>query len=188
MVKNMKSVLVLWIIVMSIVTFTCSLVYLITQQSLRLGANEPLAQLAIETSIKLQNGQSIQDVVPAEKVDVSKSLSAFVMVFEKVEGNLGLMQSSGIIGDRIPVYPMGVLDSIGASGEARVTWQTKEGLRFATVAIKSGDGYVVAARSLSETERLIAKLGQLILLAWLAYTVFSVFAFGAIYFFLKRLS
>lgn len=53
--------------------------YLVAQQSLRLGANELPSQLAIETLIKLQNGQSVKDAVSTEKVDISKSLNAFVM-------------------------------------------------------------------------------------------------------------
>lgn len=181
--KKAKNIFVLWLIVMFLVTFTCSLVYLVAQQSLRLGANELPAQLAIETSIKLQNGQSVKDAVPTEKVDISKSLNAFVMVYDN---NKSLIATSGIKDNNDPVYPKGVLDSVDLKSESRITWQPVVGLRFSTVAIKYSNGYIVAGRSLSETEKLIAKLGELVFMAWLACTVFSAFALGVIYVFMKK--
>jgi hypothetical protein len=168
---------------MFLITFTSTLVYLVTQQSLRLGANEPPLQVATETLLKLQSGLSAKDAISAEKVDISKSLNAFVMVYDS---NKSLIATSGIINNSIPLYPKGVLDNVTQKNEARVTWQPKVGLRFATVAIKYNDGYIVAARSLSETEQLIGKLGGLVFLAWLACTVFSAFALGIIYTFMKR--
>ena len=81
--KTTKSIFVLWVVVMFLVTFTCSLVYLVAQQSLRLGANELPTQLAVETSMKLQGGQIVKNAIPAEKVDISKSLNAFVMVYDR---------------------------------------------------------------------------------------------------------
>ena len=182
--KKAKNIFVLWLIVMFLVTFTCSLVYLVAQQSLRLGANELPSQLAIETSIKLQNGQSVKDAVSTEKVDISKSLNAFVMVYDS---NKSLIATSGIMGKNDPVYPKGVFDSLDLHNESRITWQPDVGLRFATVAIKYSNGYIVAGRSLTETEKLIAALGELVLMAWLACTVFSAFALGVIYVFMKRI-
>jgi hypothetical protein len=182
--KTGKSMFIIWVIVIFLVTFTCSIVYLVAQQSLRLGANELPSQLAIETSIKLQNGLSAKDAIPTEKVDITKSLNGFVMVYDS---NKSLIATSGVVGNNQPVYPKGVLDNVAQKSEARVTWQPEKGLRFATVAIKYNGGFIVAARSLSETEKLIDKLGQLILLAWLACAVFSILSLGVIYIFLKKM-
>ena len=181
--KKAKNIFVLWLIVMFLVTFTCSLVYLVAQQSLRLGANELPSQLAIETLIKLQNGQSVNDAIPTEKVDISKSLNAFVMVYDS---NKSLSATSGIMDNNDPVYPKGVFDSVDLKSESRITWQPEVGLRFATVAIKYSNGYIVAGRSLTETEKLIAKLSELVFIAWLACTVFSAFSLGVIYVFMKK--
>jgi len=69
------------------------------------------------------------------------------------------------------------LDNVAQKGETRVAWQPETGLRFATVAIKYNNEYIVAARSLSETGKLIDKLGRLIFMAWLACAVFRHFHF-----------
>lgn len=181
--KIAKKVLLLWLIVMFLVTFTCSIVYLVAQQSLRLGANELPSQLVIETSIKLQNGQSAKDAIPTEKVDISKSLNVFVMVYDS---NKSLIATSGIIGNNDPVYPKGVFDSTDQKGESRITWQPEVGLRFATVAIKYNNGYIVAGRSLTETEKLIEKLGELVFVAWIACTVLLALALGVVFILVKK--
>jgi hypothetical protein len=56
-------------------------------------------------------------------------------------------------------------------GENRVTWQPEPGVRIAAVvASYSGtqSGFVMAGRSLRETERRVDQLGELIGAAWLA--------------------
>lgn len=181
--KTVKNLFIFWIIVMFLVTFTCSLVYIAVQQSLRLGANEQLMQLAIETSIKLQEGLSVKNAIPADKVDISKSLSTFVMIYDN---NKNLVAASGMMGSSEPVYPKGVLSYVDQKGEDRVTWQPQTGFRFATVAIKYSNGYIVAARSLHETEKLIGMIERLIIFAWLACAAFSALAFGVIYFLMKK--
>jgi len=181
--KTGKKVFVVWIIIMFLATFTCSLVYVVSQQTLRLGANDLPTTLAAETAIKLQNGQNASDAVPAEKVDASKSLNTFVMIYDK---DKNLIASSGTMGASQPVYPPGVLGNVDQKGEARVTWQPKAGLRYASVAIKYDNGYIVAARSLHETEKLIGIAQNLILLAWLACAVFSALVLVLFYlFFIK---
>jgi hypothetical protein len=178
-----KSIFIFWVIIMFLVTFTCSIVYLTSQQSLRLGANGLPAQLAVETSIKLNEGQIVKSAIPTQKVDISKSLNAFVMVFDK---NKNLIDTSGIMGGSTPTYPEGVLENVDKNGENRVTWQPETGLRFATVAIKFDHGYIVAAQPLLETEKLIGSIGNVVLISWLACTGFSAFGLGIIYFFMNK--
>ena len=72
-------------------------------------------------------------------------------------------------------------------GEDRVTWQPQDGLRFATVAIKTGDNYIVAGHSLQEPERLIGIIGNIVFFAWLACAVFSSIALGIVYIFIKKI-
>jgi hypothetical protein len=181
--KTAQKLLLFWLTIMFLVTLTCSLVYLVTQQTVRLGANEQPTQLAMDTAIKLENGQSASGAVPAEKVDLSKSLSPFVMVYDI---NKNLIATSGMLGDSKPTYPLGVLDSVAKNGEDRVTWQSQNGLRYATVAIKIKSGYIVAGRSLSEPEKLIDGIGRVVLMAWLACAGFSVIALMIIYTFIKK--
>lgn len=181
--KAAQKLLVCWLIIMFLVTFTSSLIYLIAQQSLRLGANEQPVQLAIDTAIKLNNGQNANQAVSSEQVDISKSLSPFVMVYD---ANKNLISTSGMMGSSKPIYPKGVLDNVAKNGEDKVTWQTPIGLRFATVAIKTNSGYIVAGRSLTETEKLIDHIGKLVLEAWLACAIFSGIALFIIYTFLRK--
>jgi len=54
------------------------------------------------------------------------------------------------------------------------------------VAISYSGGYIVAARSLYETESSIDKLGSLVGLAWLACVVCSIIALVVIYIFAKK--
>lgn len=182
--KTLRGLFLTWIVVMFIVTFTCLLIYLIMQQSLRLGANESPAQLAVETSMKLQEAQNIKNAIPAEKVDISKSLNTFVMVFDN---NKNLIATSGVIGGNEPTYPKGIFDTVDRKGEYRVTWQPNLSLRFATVAIKYENGYIVTGRSLKETENLIDSLGRLVLVAWFACAFFLAFALTIVYLFGRRL-
>jgi hypothetical protein len=181
--KILKNIFTIWIIIIFLVTFTSILTYLAAQQVTRLGANEQPAQLAVETSINLKSGQSIKDAIPSEVIDISKSLRAFVMIYDK---NKILVASSGMLGKDEPVYPKGVLDNLDKIGSERVTWQPQAGLRFATVALKTDNNYIVAAYSLLERENLIDVIGELILAAWLACIIFSSIALGIVYFFIKK--
>ena len=176
--KKMKIIFMVWIIIMFMASFTCSLVYLISQQSLRLGANEAPSQLANETAINLKNGQNAKNAIPNEKIDITNSLNTFVMVYDSTKN---LIASSGTVRGSQPLYPSGVLDHVTGNKESRVTWQPDIGLRFASVAIKYEDGYIVAARSLSETEKLIGMIGKLIIYAWLACTIFTGLVLGVCY-------
>jgi len=180
--KTTQKLMLVWLIIMFLVTFTSSLVYLVAQQSIRLGANELPIQLAIDTSLKLENGQN-PGLISTDKLDISKSLSPFVMVFDT---NKNLLSTSGMIGNLKPNYPKGVLDSVDKNGEVKVTWQPQTGLRYATVALKTNSDYIVAGRSLSEPEKLIDTIGKLVLEAWLACAIFSIFALAIIYAFIKK--
>lgn len=181
--KTIKSIFVSWIVVMFLITFTCLLVYLVAQQSLRLGANELPVQYATDVSIKLADGQDIKSIIPADKTDISRSLSTFVMVYDN---NRNLVAASGMMGSKEPAYPKGVFDTVDRKGESRVTWQPRTGLRYATVVLKQGNMYIVGARSLKETEKLIDMIGRLVLAAWTACAVFSAIALCIIYAFYKK--
>jgi hypothetical protein len=182
-VKTVKNILIFWLIIAFLATFTSLLVYVATQQVMRLGANEMPAELATEISINLENSKNLQDSIPDEIIDISKSLRTFVMVFDK---DKTLIASSAVMGKDNPDYPKGVLDSVDKKGENRVTWQPQKGLRFATIAIKSGDKYIVAGHSLKETEKLIDTIGNMVFYTWLACMIFSSITLAIIYIFIKK--
>ena len=53
----------LFFIPVLIATFVCITVYTISQQTLRLGANEIPKQLAVDTFLKIENNNKIEDIV-----------------------------------------------------------------------------------------------------------------------------
>jgi hypothetical protein len=179
-----KKLFFIWVIAMFFITFTCALTYLVAQQSLRLSANALPAQLAKDAAINLQKGRSAQGSIPSQTVDASKSDAGFVMIYDQ---NKHLIATSGMFGTKKPSYPKGVLDYVAKNGEDRVTWQTPDGLRFATVAMKSNGYYVVGARSLHETENTIDQITQVVLYAWLACLICSAVAMLVIHVFIKAL-
>jgi hypothetical protein len=64
-----KGIFLIWAILIILTTFICLLVYIVTQQSLRLVANEEPMELAVKTSINLESGQSADIAIPAEKAN-----------------------------------------------------------------------------------------------------------------------
>ncbi len=164
--KNPRSRRLPWLVAAAtalLLTFTCLLVYGVAQQSLRLGADAAPAALAAETRDRLATGFAAPDAVPSSTVRVESSLSPFVLVYD-AQGNL--VASSGTLDGAAPVYPAGARAAAAASGENRVTWQPRSGLRFASVVLADGQGVVVAAQSLAEPERSIGRIGRLVFLAW----------------------
>jgi hypothetical protein len=182
--KNAKRIFSVWIVVMLVATFACALVYVVSQQMLRLGENMPLAALANDTSLKLSGGQAPDSLLPADKIDIAESSGTFVIIYDS---DKKLVASSGIYKDALPSIPAGVLDYASKKGEDRVTWQPEAGLRFATVTVKSGSGYVVAAAPLKETESLIGKIGNLIAAAWAAFAVLSLALLAALDFISRKI-
>jgi hypothetical protein len=140
------------------------MIYVTAQQSLRLGADDPLIALVRRTVARLDGGAAPASVVP-QQVDLETSLDPFVLVLD-ADGRL--LASSVLLHGQAPVYPAGVFDTVRRRGEDRVTWQPKLGVREATVAVPWHGGFAVAARSLELTEQHIDQLGLLVGAGWLA--------------------
>jgi len=148
------NILKLWLPIAIVTTALCALVYVVVQQSLRQGANDPQIQIAEDAAMALSNGQTTQAVIPTTSVDLTRSLAPFVMVFD----NTGkVVASSGELHGQPPNLPFGVLDNAMENGENRVTWQPEAGVRIASVVVPYTanqviTGYVLAGRSLREVE------------------------------------
>jgi hypothetical protein len=162
MLKESHRTLLLALSLLFVITFACGLAYLIAQQIIRQGANTEPAILATETAIKLNAGNP-NDSVPADKVDLSRSLEPFVMV---LDSNWHTIASSATMGKNMPAFPA-LTASTFQNGDARITWEPLKGLRFATVTVKYSGGYIVAGQSLKEAERLEDNIFSLVLFAWI---------------------
>lgn len=164
---NVKAILQHWLLVAIVVTGLIGLLYAVVQQDIRQGANDPQIQMAEDAAAKLAGGQSVQDVVPSEKVDIATSLAPYLIVFD---ANGNPIASSAQLDGQTPSIPSGVFDSVRKNGEDRITWQPQSGVRSAIVVTQftgSTSGFVVAGRSLREVEKREDGLLQILEAGWI---------------------
>lgn len=167
----MKKLLFWWLVMVCVVTFVCFACYSTIQQFNRQLANEPQVQIAEDTAAALGAGTPAGSLVQGTKVDMSRSLAPFIVI---VDQNKNVIASTAETKGSVPALPKGFLDAVTLWGDHRLTWETPDGLRFATVTVRydgAGPGYVVAARSLRETEARIGRIGLMILVGWVVGVV-----------------
>lgn len=122
----------------------------VAQQAIRQGANHPQIEMAQAAVTRLNAGASPSAVVPATHVDLGSSPDAYLIV---VDGQYSVLASSATLNGQVVVPPPGVFDYVRTHGEDRITWQPAPDARTAIVVDEFRGGFVVAGRSLSDTER-----------------------------------
>jgi len=173
----LKRTLATWIPLFVLVTLMCGLVYGVAQQTIRQSANDPQIQLAEDAAAALKNGITPQAVMQGLlPVDMAVSIAPFVIIYndagQPIIGN-------GFINNANPVPPPGVLNYVRTYGEDRVTWQTQQGYRFATVVTRYDgyqQGFVLAGRSLRESEQRVMNLTAQVVLAWIVTSILTFLA------------
>ncbi len=171
-----------------VITGFAGLLEATVQQVLRQSADDPQIQIAEDTAAALTNGQQAQNVVPAEKVDIAKSLATYIIVFD-ASGKV--IASSAQLNGQTPTLPAGVFDSVKQNGEDRITWQPQTGVRSAVVVTQfqgSNAGFVLAGRSLREVEIREDDILHIILLGWVAILLGSLLATAVIFTLLRNSS
>ncbi len=168
-----------------VITLLCGLLYATVQQNFRQNANDPQIQIAEDTASVLNGGLNVKDVVPDDQIDVSASLSPFLIVFDK---NGKVASSDAVLDGKIPTPPPGVLDYVASGGETnfgslkkriifkieggseenRITWEPKDGVRLAAVITKYDNGFVLVGRNLREVEIREDNLTHMIFAGWFA--------------------
>jgi hypothetical protein len=106
-------------------------------------------------------------LIPSGKVEIEKSLAPYLIIYNGAGKPLA---GNGIFHQEIPIPPSGVFDHARVR-QNRLTWQPKPGVRCAIVVqYFSGrqSGFVLAGRSLRETEKRVDQIQNLVLLGWLA--------------------
>ena len=162
----LKFIVRYWLPIAILATGLAWLPYAVAQQVLRQSANDPQIQMAQDSAAKLENGQSIQQVVPSEKVDIAKSLAPYIIVFD---ANGKPLASSAQLNGQTPTIPAGVFDDVRQTGEDRITWQPQPDVRSAIVVTQfkgATSGFVLAGRSLREVEIRESNMMQISLIAW----------------------
>lgn len=148
--NKMKNIFRIWLPFAIVIAAFSSLAYVTVQQSQRQDANDPQIQVAENAAAALNNGGTVDSVVPPTQIEMSKSLAPFIVVFD-TNGNP--VASSGVLTGQMPDYPKGALDSAKVSGENRVTWQPAADVRIASVVVPFNGGFVVAGRNIREVEK-----------------------------------
>lgn len=131
-------------------TLGSGLLYVVVQQELRWGANDPQIQLAEDAARALDAGATPAAVAGTAKVDVAASLSPFIVVYD---ASGGVLAAGGQLDGADPVPPLGVLGQARTGSPSMVTWQPRSGVRIASVTVAWRGGTVLAGRSLREVER-----------------------------------
>lgn len=145
---------------MIIVGIGIGVVCIMVQQVHRQLANDPQIQIVEDLVASYNAGQAppAAGEVSEPTVDFAKSLSTFVTLYD-IEGNV--IVSTGAIAGETQKVPYAVLESARSGGQYRVTWEPKQGVRVAAVVEyyknDTGEGFVLAGRSLRETEARINK-------------------------------
>jgi hypothetical protein len=168
-----------WIAALGVTTIIFGTVYVVAQQLDRSAANDAPLRLASQVVAELRSGQS-GTVAAQPHVDLSRSLATFVVV-EDAQGRA--TSGSGYLANTLVSLPTGVLAHAAQSGRDDVTWQPTKTLRFATVTLKSGDGFVSAGQSLAPSESRSTNFATIVGLAWLV----SILMIGAALFLSVRL-
>lgn len=141
--------------------------YAVVQQAQRRAANYPQVQIAEDTAAALDAGASPSTLVTG-KVDFSKSLAPFVIVYNKAGQ---VVTASGYIGGVVPSAPRGILTAASGQPYNSVTWRPESSARVAAVTVAAKDYYVLSGRSLKEVEKdedrtfLLSLLGGTVALA-----------------------
>ncbi len=170
MIKKMLHGVRIWIPIGFVTTVLAGTIFVAVQQSTRQAAYEPQIQVAEDASdLKL---------VSNTKVDISKSLNTFTIIFD---GSGKVLATNAMLDGQTPQLPAGVLDYTKVHGEDRITWEPKEGVRIATVIEYFGganSGFVLAGRNMREVEKRIILLGEQVLFGWTVAMVGGLFIIG----------
>ena len=160
----------LWLGGAIIITVAFGTIYVISQQMLRLNANDP--QIAQAQDIVSQLNSGVDPNGLTDVVHLQSSLTPALIISDK-KGKV--VSSSAKIDNKNPQVPLGMLKASDNVEYNAVTWEPKENLRLASVTVSAKQYYVTGVRSLKEVESRISKVFQLAVAGWgISMMVYSV--------------
>lgn len=166
MFKKLFGKIKLWLPLGIGLTSVFFVVYATVQQNYRMNANDPQIQITEDLSGSLESGAEAKNILPPYKLDISKSLSTFVILYDDKTDVVG---STAELDGQTPKPPQGVFDAAKKNGEVRITWEPKSGVRSATVlGYYKGKtpGFVLVGRSLKEVELRELNLELMVVAGW----------------------
>ncbi len=163
--NNYKTVTT-FVVLAALVTVIFGTIHVAVQQSYRTNANDPQVEVTGQVADVMNQNVPLDAIVSdADQIEMGKSLSLFVMIFDKDKNLVG---ASAALDGKSPTLPDGTFEYAKSHGsENRFTWEPKKGVRIAAVLKVVGDkGYVLAGRSLKEIEAREMDLTKLTLIGW----------------------
>ncbi len=155
-----------------IITLFCGLVYVTVQQVYRQTANDPQIAMVQEISEQLSEKIDPASLVSSYKMKMDKTQNPFIII---LDGSLKILVSNVDLNGEIPIPPKGVFETAKNEKEFRVTWQPRNDIRIASVIqyTKSpSEYYVLAGKSLNETESRIEQLIHFCMIFWVLSVAF----------------
>lgn len=146
----MKKNFILWLGTALILCVVFGTFYVVAQQILRSGANEPQIQMAQNIAIQLLAGKSPESTVFDGHTDIGKTLAPFTIIYNKTGK---VVTSTALLNGNTPELADGVIGDTIKYGEKRFTWAPDKNVRIAAVTMTGGDKYIVlTGRNLQEVE------------------------------------
>jgi hypothetical protein len=165
----------IFLVLLALVTVIFGAIFGTGHQIIRGDANDPQIEVTTQVADILSQGVPPEAILGnAEMVDMGTSNAVFVMIFDKDHQVVG---SSAQLDGQTPTPPNEAFEAANnaGSGDHRFTWEPKEGVRIAAVLKKVDDNnYVLAGRSLAETDARIQTLAYCTLIGWAIAVVFAV--------------
>jgi len=155
-----------WLPLAVAATVLAGTAFVIGQQILRTGADDPQVEMAEDAAARLQAGAAPSVVIPSAQTEIAASLAPWLIVYGP---DRKLLAGSALLDGKPAEYPTSVFANAPPGGSAdQVTWQPRSGIRAATVVVGFRGGWVVAGRSLRMVEQREDHVGQLAIAGWLA--------------------
>src|SRR5207248_7857991 len=148
-----------WLPIAAAVTVLSGTVYVVAQQDLRTGANDPQVQMAEDAA---SQGVTVA-AAGMPLVDMKTSLAPWILVYGPDRREVG---GSARLDGKLPDFPITAFDHAPVGGRDEITWQPEPGVRAATVIVGFKGGWVVAGRSLKVVEERAKLMLELCMLGW----------------------
>lgn len=129
--------------------------------------------MAEDAAYTLSQGEPANYVIATSKVEMSRSLAAFIIFCDEARKAVAL---SGFVHGQIPSPPAGVFDFVKRNGQDRITWEPENGVRIAAIFERyegSISGFLVVGRSLREIEKRESQVEMITGIAMLATWVLT---------------
>jgi hypothetical protein len=129
-------------------------------------ANEPQTEIARQYASRLADGEQLEDVIPARRVDLQQSLEPFAIFYNNQGIPIG---GNGYLNQTLQRPPAGVFAYLRAHGNDTITWQPKPGVRIAAVMLRvagPNPGFLLTGRSLRAVEQQESTLRKMVYGGW----------------------